>query len=98
MAATVTPEITVTLADLTTGSVDGTGAFDVLMRTMGTQLQKEFDAGRITGADYSNAYVQMMQVVSQTSLSFAMGKDMVGYQIEGTKAQTASELERGGFR
>jgi hypothetical protein len=98
MAVTVTPEIVITIKDLTSGVPTGSGVFDALMRTTAAQLQTEYSAGRITGGDYATVYTQTMNAVLQTAVQFTMSKDRVGYDIEMIKAQTASELERGGYR
>jgi hypothetical protein len=48
-------------ADLTTGAINGTGTFDKLMVGVAAQLQGEYDAGRITGAEYTKAYITLTQ-------------------------------------
>ena len=46
--------------DITTGAIDGTGTFDVLMRTVFLHLQREYSANRITGDAYAKAYIEIM--------------------------------------
>ena len=46
--------------DVTTGAIDGTGTFDVLMQTVFLHLQREYAAGRITGDMYAKAYIELM--------------------------------------
>jgi hypothetical protein len=53
-----------TNADLTTGAINGTGAFDKLMVGVAAQLQGEYDAGRITGAEYTKAYISINSICS----------------------------------
>lgn len=48
------------ISDITTGSIDGTGAFDVLMRTVGLHLTNEYAQGRITGDRYAQSYTEAM--------------------------------------
>ena len=64
-----------TLDDYTTKTVDGTGAFDVMMTSIKKHLQDEWNSGRITGAEYTNAYIQLTQAALQTSLQYLLGKD-----------------------
>ena len=51
---------TLNVSDITTGVIDGTGTFDVLMQTVFLHLQREYAAGRITGDMYAKAYIEIM--------------------------------------
>lgn len=64
-----------TLNDLTTKTVDGSGAFDVMMTSVKKHLQDEWSSGRITGAEYVKAYIELTQAAMQTSLQYLLGKD-----------------------
>jgi hypothetical protein len=55
---------------ITTGKVDGTGTFDVMMRAFSAHLKLEKDAGRISGAEYTKAYVALIQAAMQSASSF----------------------------
>ena len=46
--------------DITTGAIDGTGTFDVIMQTVFLHLQREYASGRITGDMYAKAYIEIM--------------------------------------
>lgn len=81
-----------TNADLTTGAINGTGAFDKLMVGVAAQLQGEYDAGRITGAEYSKAYITLTQSALATSLQFLLGKDASYWQA--VQAQTQAVIAR----
>ena len=76
--------------DLTTGS-DGTGVFDVLMTSVGSHLRKEYDASRITGKDYTEAFTAIMANALNTATSFLLGKDQAFWQalIAQQQARTA---------
>lgn len=65
----------ITLKDLTEGKLDGTGVFDVLMKTAGLHVQQEFDKNRIKGQDYAQVYLTAMQYVLQNSSVFLLQKD-----------------------
>ena len=51
---------TLDVSNVTTGTVDGTGTFDVLMQTVFLHLQREYASGRITGDMYAKAYIEIM--------------------------------------
>lgn len=67
--------VRVTNEDLTTGSVDGTGTFDVLMRGFKSHLTKEFKDGRIIGAEYTKAYIALTESAMQQAVQFLLGRE-----------------------
>lgn len=62
-------------ADLTSRTVGGSGLFDGLMVSMRAHLQEEHEAGRLTGKDYSNAYVSSTQAALGAAIQYLLGKD-----------------------
>lgn len=96
--------ITITLEDLTQAKVDGTGAFDTLMRSMVGHLELEFNKGRLRGADYANVYLNALTPVLQNAVVFLLQKDeaankaaLVDAQVRLTEVQillAEAELER----
>jgi hypothetical protein len=95
---------TITLADLTQAKVDGSGAFDTLMRSMVSHLELEFNKGRLRGADYAQVYLNALTPVLQNSVVFLLQKDeaankaaLVDAQVRLTEVQillAEAELER----
>jgi len=75
-----TPPTALTIDDLTTGTVDGTGVFDVLMQTLNAQFEVQFKKGRITGADYAQAYVGATTGALGTAVQFLLGRDQAYMQ------------------
>lgn len=65
----------VTIEELTSKEVNGTGSFDVIMASIKNHLKEEYEDGRITGADYANAYISLTNSALQTSLQFLLNKD-----------------------
>lgn len=65
----------VTIDDLTTGTVDGTGCFDILMKALKAHLYDEYSSGRIIGAEYAKAYIASTQVAMQNAVQFVLQKD-----------------------
>ena len=63
-----------TVEDVTTEIINGTGAFDVFMRAGSNQLQSQYDKGRIKGADYASAYIQMMELMMTQANMFVLKK------------------------
>ena len=51
---------TLDVSNVTTGTINGTGTFDVLMQTVFLHLQREYASGRITGDMYAKAYIEIM--------------------------------------
>lgn len=94
----------ITLASLTEAKVDGTGAFDTLMRAMVGHLEKEFQDNRLRGADYASVYLNALTPVLQNSVAFLLQKDeaankaaLVEAQVRLTEVQirlAEAELER----
>jgi hypothetical protein len=68
------------IADLTSREVDGTGVFDALMSTISVHLKAEYTANRITGQQYTEAYIAGVGAALQTAASFLMGKDQAYWQ------------------
>lgn len=61
--------------DLTTRTVGGTGAFDALMEGFKVHLREEYDAGRITGAEYTKAYIELSQGAMANATQFLLGRE-----------------------
>lgn len=66
-----------TVGDLTSGVVDGSGVFDIMMKSVTAQLQEQFEKNRITGADYAKVYLGSIQTTMQQALAFLTSKDRV---------------------
>ena len=72
---------------LTEGCIEGEGTFDQIMKALKDHLTDEFEAGRITGAEYTKAYVAMMQTALQSAVQYLLGRDAAYYQALGAQAQ-----------
>lgn len=69
-----------TTEDLTTGVVGGSGVFDRLMVSLVAHLKVEYEQGRISGAEYTKAYIGMITAALQTSAQYLLGKDQAYWQ------------------
>ena len=92
--------------DLTTRTVGGTGTYDAIMQSQANHLKDEFSAGRITGAEYTKAYIALAQSAGGQAIQFLLGKDQAYWasvnaqgqaliakvQLETAKAQLAIAL------
>jgi hypothetical protein len=82
--AVVTP---ITVALLTDTVVGGTGVFDKLMTATKAHLRAEYDASRITGQDYTKAYIAMIEQCMANGVQFVLQKDQIYWQAVLARAQ-----------
>jgi len=61
--------------ELTDGTIGGTGIFDGLMVAVEAHLLKEYKANRITGADYTQAYMALMQSSMAQAVSYVTASE-----------------------
>jgi hypothetical protein len=91
-------ETTLSAPDLTllsTQSLDGTGAFDVLMKTTKMHLQDEYNEGRITGEEYATVYLGGLTAVLQQAVQYLLNHqhaEKVSAEIGLIRQQTVTEL------
>lgn len=76
-----------TNADLTTGVVNGDGTFDAIMKTFDAHLKGQFDKSRITGAEYSKAYIALVQAAIGGGIQFLLGRDQAYWQAVAMRLQ-----------
>jgi len=77
----------ITVPDLTTEVVGGTGVFDKLMTSAKAHLKEEYTNGRITGSSYAEVYLGSMNAVMQQSTAFLLGMAQAEAQANLTAAQ-----------
>ena len=87
------------VSDLTQEKVGGTGAFDALMTSVKAHLREEYEKGRITGAEYTKAYAELVTASMSHATQFLLGKDQVYWtsqlsQIQSVTAMLQMESER----
>lgn len=88
-----------TEADLTTRVISGTGMFDGLMVAMSNHIQQEYQAGRISGSEYAQAYVQMSTAVLGSAVNYLLAKDQAYWQAQLVQKQAqAAEIAVVGAR
>ena len=72
----------ITIEDFTTETVDGTGVFDVMTRSILAHLKAEFKAGRITGPEYATVYLGALQGTQDRALEFLLKKDEQSFKLQ----------------
>jgi hypothetical protein len=73
---------TISTADLTQQDLEGTGVFDILMDATKQHIKAEFDANRVTGADYAQLYSTAITNVLQQSIAFLLNKEINDKQAD----------------
>lgn len=73
--------------ELTTGTVDGTGAYDVLLKTYKAHLWEEYKQQRIRGTDYANAYIQLLSQGLGHISNYALQKAKLPLELQLLEAQ-----------
>lgn len=68
-----------TNSDLTTG-VDGDGIFDAIMKSISSQLDREYRNNRITGAEYTKAYIGSVTAALSAAVQYLLGRDQSFWQ------------------
>lgn len=77
---------------LTEKVVDGAGIFDVLMRSVSVHLRAEYDASRITGAEYSKTYAALVEATLANSVQFLLGRDKTYWEAKASRYQVETLL------
>lgn len=83
-----------TNADLTTKNVGGDGAFDVIMESVHNHLGKEYENGRITGQEYTKAYIALTTAALSSAVQFLLARDTAYWQRVLSQQQINLVLEQ----
>lgn len=80
--------------DLTTRVVGGSGTFDALMASASAHLKQEFKEGRITGGEYTKAYIATLESCMGNATQYLLGRDQAYWaaamaQIQAVSARVA---------
>lgn len=67
--------VPVTNESLTTRVPGGSGVFDALMESSSKHLKQEFKEGRITGGEYTKAYIATLESCMGNAVQFLLGRD-----------------------
>lgn len=70
-----------TIEDITERKFGGKGIFDAFMESAANHLHEEYKAGRIQGAEYTQAWISTMQNSLQQAVAFALGRDKTFWEM-----------------
>jgi hypothetical protein len=77
----------ITNEELTEKSLTGNGTFDVLMASLRVHLQREYDANRITGAEYAKVYIALTDGAMSQAVQFLLSRDQAYWGAIAAKQQ-----------
>ena len=78
----------ISITDITTGTLDGTGYFDELMNAIELHIEDQYVKGRIKGSDYANVYLGSIQYALQQAFQFGLSKLQTEEQVRASQVQT----------
>lgn len=81
-----------TVDQLTTRELGGTGVFDALMDTFRIHLREEMEKNRITGAEYTKAYTSLADSAMNQAAAFLLSKDQSMWQAMAAQMQAMTAL------
>lgn len=92
-----------TIGELTTGVVGGTGTFDKVMSSVKEHLGEQYTKGRITGDQYTKAYIELTSGSLSAGLQFLLQKDQAKWsavlvQLQARKAEIDAVTARLGLK
>lgn len=92
----------VTNESLTTRVPGGSGVFDALMESSSKHLKQEFKEGRITGGEYTKAYIATLESCMGNAVQFLLGRDQAFWaaataQIGAVTARVQLAVTKAGY-
>lgn len=82
----------INVTDLTTGTVEGTGVFDELMKITKAHIHEEYNKNRIKGSEYSTVYLGAVQAVMDRSLQFLLQQQKTDLEAQLLEQQVANAV------
>lgn len=74
--------VKLTEADLTSRTIGGSGIFDGLLASARAHLRTEFEDNRITGPEYTKAYISMFESCLGNAVQFLLGREEAFWQAQ----------------
>lgn len=65
---------------LASGSVGGDGAFDSIMSGLDAHLKREYESGRITGSEYTKAYIALTEAALGNAVQYLLSREQTYWQ------------------
>src|SRR5690606_34763350 len=79
-------------SDLTTKNVNGSGTFDVLMASVSNHLKEEYEKGRISGGEYTKAYIALAEAAMANSVQFLISRDQAYWEAQTAQINAITAL------
>lgn len=76
------------ISDLTETTLEGNGVLDIMLRTMRTHLESEYDKNRIRGPEYATVYLGAFTAVLSEATRFTLERLKLGAELDLIHAQT----------
>lgn len=76
--------------DLTTAVVNGSGVFDIVMKSIAAHIAVEYKSNRISGAEYTKVFIQAIETALNGSINFVLQRNQAAVQAETLKVQLAT--------
>jgi len=73
--------MSLSVRELTTGEVEGSGIFDELMRTVKSHIDEQLSTGNITQQNYATVYLGSLERVLQVSSDYLLKLEQVNQQV-----------------
>lgn len=70
----------VTIDELTSRKVRGTGIFDAIMEAVRVHLKEEYDSNRIIGSEYATTYTRLTEAALANAVQFCLQKNQAYFQ------------------
>lgn len=77
----------ITIEQVTSGTIEGSGAFDEIMKASQVRLHHEYEKDRIKGTEYSKVYLGAMEAAMQQSIAYVLGRQQASAQADLTLKQ-----------
>lgn len=74
-------ELTASLDELTTRTLDGNGVFDAMMAAVRVQLDNEYASGRIRGPEYARVFSETITAAMQVGVQYAVSRAKAVHEI-----------------
>ena len=85
----------INVSEVTSGNIEGSGAFDEIMKAAQIRLNHEYEKDRIKGTEYSKVYLGSMEQAMQQSIAFVLGRQQASAQADLTILQgSLIEIEK----
>lgn len=70
------------VADFTSGTVEGNGVFDVMLKSVHAHLMREYNGNRIKGTEFSTVYLGALTVAMQVASEFTLTSKKVSLDLQ----------------